>query len=266
MRRTVYSETWPDSWKLSHPYDLMEVYGDRSSPGYTNAYENRFRTMLEFLGRVAAPGARVLDVAAAQGNTTLALAEAGYRVVWNDIRADLIDYVKLKHERGDVTFAPGNVFELGFEAEFDAVVMTEVIEHVAHPDQFLTKIARFVRPGGHVLMTTPNGQYFRFNLPKFSDCADPSLFEAVQFGPNADGHIFLLHFDEIAGLAAQAGLRVDEVRLLNNFLTRGHVKTEPALRVLPTPFVRGFERFTSALPLAARCRLNASFAVLFSKP
>ncbi len=250
---------------MSYPYDLLEIYGGTSHRGYAYAYDNRRKHAFDLISRVAAPGARILDVAAAQGNYSLALAEAGYRVTWNDIRADLIEYVKLKYERGDLTFAPGNVFELGFEAEFDVVVMTEVIEHVAHPDRFLAKIAKFVRPGGAIVMTTPNGRYVRFNLPKFSDCADPSLYEAVQFGPNADGHIFLLHRDEIDGLARDAGLRVREVRLLNNVLTSGHVKTELALRVLPKAFVHGIERVTAALPQGARERLNASFAVLLSR-
>ncbi len=265
MRQTTYSESWPESWKTSYPYDLMEVFGKPSNRGYSYAYANRRAHTLELIARVAKPGARILDVAAAQGNYSLALAEAGYRVVWNDIRADLVDYVKLKYERGDLSYAPGNVFELGFGPEFDVVVMTEVIEHVAHPDRFLAKIAQFVRPGGAIVMTTPNGRYVRFNLPKFSDCADPSLFEGAQFGPNASDHIFLLHRDEIEGLARGAGLRVEEVRVLNNVLTNGHVKTEWALRFLPASLVRGVERLTANLPDPSRERLHASFAVLFSR-
>lgn len=41
------------------------------------------------------------------------------------------------------------------------VLMTEIIEHVAHPDEFLTRIASLVRPGGWVIITTPNGGYWR---------------------------------------------------------------------------------------------------------
>ena len=124
---------------------------------------------LAILGEVLEPGARVLDVAGAQGNFSLALAEMGYRVTWNDLRGELADYVRLKHERGAVEYAPGNMFELRADTLFDAVLITEVIEHVAHPDQFLAQAAALVRPGGYVVMTTPNGRYFRNTLPKFSN-------------------------------------------------------------------------------------------------
>jgi len=58
-------------------------------------------------------------------------------------------------------FVTGNVFELSFPEVFDAVLITEVIEHVAHPDAFLKKVSALVRLGGCIVLTTPNGRYFR---------------------------------------------------------------------------------------------------------
>lgn len=251
---------------MSHSYDLEEVFGQVRYYGYVYAYQRRARETLDLIQRVARPGAKILDVAAAQGNFSLRLAEMGYRVTWNDLRAELADYVRLKHERGEIEFAPGNVFDLGFDGLFDVVLITEIIEHVAHPDEFLQKIGRLVKPGGHVVMTTPNGGYFRNPLPKFSECADPSQFEAVQFKPNSDGHIFLLHVDEIPALAAKAGLKIEEIRICTNFLTNGHVKTESLLKVLPKRCVDCFESLTVHLPWPVRKKLHTCMAVLFSRP
>jgi ubiquinone/menaquinone biosynthesis C-methylase UbiE len=39
---------------------------------------------------------------------------------------------------------------------FDAVVATEVIEHVRYPFRLLREIRRVIRPGGRVLVSTPN--------------------------------------------------------------------------------------------------------------
>ncbi len=266
MRQPAFNESWPESWKLSHAYDLEEVFGQVRYYGYVYAYQRRMRQTLDLVQHIAQPPATVLDVAAAQGNFSLRLAEMGYRVIWNDLRGDLADYVLLKHERGDLKFASGNVFDLGLDGAFDVVLITEIIEHVAHPDEFLQKIGRLVKPGGHIVMTTPNGGYFKNRLPKFSDCPDPSQFEAMQFKPNSDGHIFLLHVDEISGLAAKAGLKVEQIRIYTNFLTNGHVKTEALLKVFPRYLVETLDTLTARLPWLLRKKLHTGMAVLFSRP
>jgi 2-polyprenyl-3-methyl-5-hydroxy-6-metoxy-1,4-benzoquinol methylase len=254
--RRVYPEpSWPASWRYSYAYDEQEIYGHIHNPGYFYAYANRRRHTLRLLTKAVAPGARVLDLAAGQGNFSLALAERGYRVTWNDLREDLAGYVRLKHEHGEIEFAPGNAFELEFPEAFDAVLMTEIIEHVAHPDDFLAKTAALVKPGGVIVMTTPNGAYFRNRLPRFDDCLDPSVYESGQFKPDSDGHIFLLHPDEVYTLARRAGLVVDEFVLFTNPLTNGHLKTAAALNVLPRTLIASLERAAPRLPLALRERV-----------
>jgi len=215
---------------------------------------------------VLAPGARVLDLAAAQGNYTLWLAERGYDVTWNDLRGDLEGYVRLKQERGTIRYAPGNAFDLRFEEPFDLVLIMEIIEHVAHPDEFLAQVARLTRPGGHVLLSTPNGAYFLSDRPRFSDTSDPARYEAMQFQPDASGHIFLLHEDELGPLATAAGLEVREVRLFTNALTNGHLGSGALHRVLPGAAIDAVERATRALPRRLVRRLHTAMAVLLQRP
>jgi 2-polyprenyl-3-methyl-5-hydroxy-6-metoxy-1,4-benzoquinol methylase len=265
MKKVLYQDTWKDSWKYSYPFDLLEIYGDLSCPEYTYAYANRRQQTLELVQKVAHPGAKVLDIAAAQGNFSLSLAEMGYDVTWNDLREELIDYVKLKWESGKIEYQPGNFFELNLDCQFDVVLATEVIEHVAHPDQFLVKIAQFLKPGGHIIVTTPNGEYFRNGLPKFSDCPDPSQYESLQFKPDADGHIFLLHLDEIRQLAGRAGLSVEESVLTTNSLTNGHIKLHYLLKIIPKFLVDLLENLTQHMPANIQRKIHTTTIVLLTR-
>jgi 2-polyprenyl-6-hydroxyphenyl methylase/3-demethylubiquinone-9 3-methyltransferase len=266
MKRLTPQPNWPDSWRVSHGYDLLEIHGEKPRSGYARAYENRRHHALSMVREAVPAGARVLDVAAAQGNFTLALAEMDYHVTWNDLRAELADFVRLKHESGSVEFAPGNIFDLQVSCPFDAILMTEVIEHVAHPDEFLVKAAELLAPGGCIILTTPNGAYFRNKLPRFSDCLDPSAFETVQFKPDSDGHIFLLHPEELDQLATSAGLKMERLTLFTSPLTNGHFKTEPFLQFLPQAIIRGLEHSIQKFPKTVKQRLLIQMAARLRKP
>jgi 2-polyprenyl-6-hydroxyphenyl methylase/3-demethylubiquinone-9 3-methyltransferase len=268
VKRIPFDASWPESVKLSHFYDELEFWGSRSDLGYTYSYENRFKITIDLVRMAASPPARVLDLAAAQGNFSLALAELGYDVVWNDLRAELVDYVRQKHEFGSIEYRPGNILDLSTEkiGLFDVVLATEVIEHVAHPDEFLKKLSFLLKDSGAIILTTPNGAYFRNSLPRFSDCPDPSIFESVQFQPNADGHIFLPYADELELWARKAGLEIERLTFLNNFLSKGHVKTGKLLPWLPKWLVAANEKLTQASPRGIRSRLSASLAASLRRP
>lgn len=251
---------------MSHRYDLLQVWPPHRRSSTASIFAARHAQALDLIRHASPAPARVLDIAAAQGNFTLPLAEAGYEVTWNDLREDLAGYVRLKHESGIVHYAPGDVFRLSLAHPFDIVLIAEVIEHVAHPDAFLRTITEYVRPGGFVVMTTPNGRFWRNTLPRFSDCEDPSVFESSQFKPDADGHIFLLHPDEIGPLAQQAGLELRELRLFTNPLTAGFSGTGLLLRVLPTAIVDVIEGLSRRLPQPVTERLMTGMAVLLQRP
>lgn len=267
MRRVAYDQKWTESWKNAHRYDELEIWGLTTplSRGHAIAYQVRMDKTLELISAVVPREARILDIAAAQGNYSLRLAEMGYNVVWNDLREELAGYVRLKHEYGRIEFCPGNAFEIAQDEEFDCVLIAEIIEHVAHPDDFLNKVARLVKPGGFVVMSTPNGGYFLNNLPKFSECKNPAQYEKIQFKPDGDGHIFLLHSDEIDHLGAQAGLHLQKHHLFTNPLTVGHLKLGLLLRFLPDDLVYFIEKATQSLPNCVSKRIFANSASRFQK-
>jgi 2-polyprenyl-6-hydroxyphenyl methylase/3-demethylubiquinone-9 3-methyltransferase len=266
MKRIFKDKTWKTTWLESYPYDLLEIYGEiKLNRGYAYAYENRKDETLSMINNIAKRGNTILDVAAAQGNFSLILAESGYRVTWNDIRADMADYVKLKYEKGDIEFKIGNVFDVNFDDLFDIVLATEIIEHVAHPDEFLLKLSKLVKPNGYILLTTPLGSYFKNKLPKFTECTNPEQFESVQFKPNADGHLFLLHIDEIPLLINKADLEIVKIKTYTNPLTAGHIKLNKILGLFPKKGIFICEKFTQKMPKTIRKRIHTNMLVLLKK-
>jgi SAM-dependent methyltransferase len=106
---------------------------------------------------------RVLDVGAAFGYGSAALAGGGRRVVG------------VEYDRGNVEAAkrilPGIVFLQG-DAEAlpvaddcaDAVVMLDIVEHLGDPRRAMAEAHRVLRPGGVVIISVPNrGLLHRFD-------------------------------------------------------------------------------------------------------
>lgn len=266
MKRVYKQDDWKKTWKDYYRYDLLEVYGEKGKyPGYVYAYENRRDATISLIKSVAKEGDEILDVAGASGNITLKLAEMGYRVTWNDMYPNLAEYVEMKREKGIVTYKEGNILEVKFDQLFDVILAAEIIEHVAHPDEFLAYLSTLLKPGGHIVLSTPLGSYFKNSLPKFSEFKNPQIFESKQFNPNADGHIFLLHLDEIPLLTKKSGLEIVSLKYYTNPLTNGHIKLNKLLFLLPKKVVFAIEKFSQKLPEFIGRKIHTNFSMLLQK-
>lgn len=144
---------------------------------------------------------KVGDFACAQGNVSLLLAEQGYRVFAFDIDSSFIEYSKMKYEKGDIQWINGNIDDMDFaEYDLDIAIAGELIEHCAYPEEILAKILKFVRPGGLLIITTPNGSRLKTNLPtfqKYFQKESRKMFEERQFGPEGKDHLFLFAIEEL---------------------------------------------------------------------
>jgi ubiquinone/menaquinone biosynthesis C-methylase UbiE len=96
---------------------------------------------------------RVLDVAAGNGNATLAAARRGCVVTSTDYVASLLDRgaERARAERLDVVFQVADVEALPFaDARFDAVVSTFGVMFAPDHARSAAEMARVVRPGGRI--------------------------------------------------------------------------------------------------------------------
>jgi ubiquinone/menaquinone biosynthesis C-methylase UbiE len=146
-------------------------------------------------------GARVLDVAAGNGNATLAAARRWCDVTSTDYVASLLESGRARAaaEGHTVAFQPADAENLPFaDASFDAVLSTFGVMFTPNQDQAATELARVCRPGGKIGLAnwTPDsfiGQLFKTigkYVPPAPGVRSPALWGTQGrleelFGPNA---------------------------------------------------------------------------------
>jgi 2-polyprenyl-3-methyl-5-hydroxy-6-metoxy-1,4-benzoquinol methylase len=238
-------------------------FGHGWPPSYW-AY-GRMRALMALLEATALNPGSVLEVAAGDASLSASLASIGCRVAANDLRKEnLENAVRSFTNRESIQLVPGNLFDLDPAATglFDLVVACEIVEHVAHTVDFLRQLKRFVAPGGHILITTPNGSHFRNTLPTHSAIHDFTALESEQFKPDADGHLFLITPSEMLNLARSAGLAVERVTLWGTPLMTGHLRLSTLSSKSACRVCYQLERLSQRLPYSIKKKACVNFSVV----
>lgn len=225
-------------WTSLRDHDLEELWDDTRAPHVAATYRARMRHNMDVLKRVMPPGGSMVDVGCAQGTLGLLMAEQGYAVTLLDMRPAALEYARARHERGHVEYRSGDLFEgaLG-ESRFDIVVTTETLEHVPAPARFIERLLQHVKPGGHLYVTTPNGEYAFSRLPTYGGANQSVVDGAVANSSDGADHRYLFTLGELTSILRGLGLGVDEKGFILPFWLEGHAKTRMAHRALA--LVRG---------------------------
>lgn len=98
---------------------------------------------------------KVLDVGCGLGYLTYALKRENYDVYGIDISKEAI--VKAKEHFGDY-FICQDIYQYAKENKkgFDAIILTELIEHLENPIEFLKTSLNLLNENGKIILTTPN--------------------------------------------------------------------------------------------------------------
>lgn len=138
----------------------LEFTGERYLPEVDGqiAFEHLHR--YHFAARHAV-GMTVLDVACGEGYGTNILAAVARVATGLDISMEAVGHASAEYVRENLSFVAGSAAELPFpDATFDLVVSFETIEHHDRHEEMISEIHRVLRPGGLLIISSPNKQYY----------------------------------------------------------------------------------------------------------
>lgn len=134
----------------------LPLTGERTVPGIAeeNYWFRRHEiTYARLLDRCA--GKTVLEAGSGEGYGADMIASVATKVTGVDYDTGAVEHVRARYPR--VEMIQGNLAALPLpDASVDVVVNFQVIEHLWDQGQFLRECLRVLRPGGELLISTPN--------------------------------------------------------------------------------------------------------------
>ena len=143
-------------------FRVQEYFYTHGAPLHHHAY--LLPALLQLLPQ-AQPGhppLSILDLGCGNGSLTQQLAQVGYSMTGVEESASGIELAR--QYAPDCNFIQANIYELpneDLEQAFDVVIAAEVIEHLLYPRELIRTVKKCLKPGGHLVVTTPYHGYWK---------------------------------------------------------------------------------------------------------
>ena len=99
----------------------------------------------------------VLDAGCGEGFGTVTLVDAAASVLGVDYSNEAIEACRKKWDKPNLSFRRLDLTDpQGFEEQFDLVLNFQVLEHIENEPPFLEGLKARIKPGGRLMLTTPN--------------------------------------------------------------------------------------------------------------
>ena len=113
--------------------------------------DSRVQKILSFVGSKK----KVLDIGCYDGTIASEIIKKGNQVVGVDISPNAVRMAKKKGVQACVCNIEEENLPSSF-GKFDVIVAGEIIDHIFDPDSFFQKMRSLLKPGGYLVLTTPN--------------------------------------------------------------------------------------------------------------
>jgi len=126
---------------------------------YTRAVDlKRLKFITDILKESIPEKGNILDVGCGNGNISIHLGSKGYSVLGVDISEKAINTAKQTNSHSNVSFKAIAAEELvATGISYDAIICSEVLEHLSEPANLITTISMLLNHNGKLIITVPNG-------------------------------------------------------------------------------------------------------------
>jgi GT2 family glycosyltransferase/SAM-dependent methyltransferase/glycosyltransferase involved in cell wall biosynthesis len=143
-------------FQRAKPSSALEWTGERLTTAADGQVETEHLHRY-FLARELVRGLDVLDIASGEGYGSALLAQSARSVVGVEIDPTTVAHAASHYSASNLTFIQGAAQSIPLgDASVDAVVSFETVEHIYEQEQFLAEIRRVLKPGGIVIISSPN--------------------------------------------------------------------------------------------------------------
>ncbi len=211
-------------------HERQDIQGTRTF----DANRHRYRFALNLIPN-AQPGERLADVGGGAGEFVELLRRKGYQTLLIDGNAISVEREQQRGFQSIHVDLNKGIDGVG-DGSVDGAVCLEVIEHIVPAEHLLQEIHRIVKPGGFVILSTPNFSY---------------ILDRIAYAMGADAKEEGYHFRfytkrKIRGMIQAAGFRVIETQTFGGLIGINFIlkcMTFGRVRVPPVAIPESLESF-----------------------
>lgn len=146
-------------------------------------------------------GMIVLDAACGTGYGSEYLSTQARKVVGIDLSSEVVTRCRAHYSDLRISFVPMDGCALAFaDGSFDCILSQDTVEHIQMDHQFVSELARVLKPTGTLIIFTPHGKGCRYQP------ADP--YHVREYLPEEFHALLAPHFTQIRWFGRRQGHRL----------------------------------------------------------